>query len=67
MKAGSKNALALALDDAELQLRQELADKISQMKKAQRCNLLKFPPNSHNLCLSCQSQGVPEKSPVPSS
>eukprot|EP00439_Symbiodinium_sp_Y106_P083541 s1379_g23.t1 len=33
MKAGSKNALALALDDAELQLRQELADKISQMKK----------------------------------
>ena len=38
MKAGSKNALALALDDAELQLRQELADKISQMKKAQRCH-----------------------------
>ena len=34
MKAGSKNALALALDDAELQLRQELADRISQMKKA---------------------------------
>ena len=33
MKAAAKNALALALDDAELQLRQELADKIAQMKK----------------------------------